>query len=127
MHQPDRTLAFTDRLQQPCDEIAVHGGRVAAGAVLQHTEAIDDDIDAMVAQQPRQRGRFHRHDRKFEIERAAFLRRGQFAGDAHHTKSPDAQIAGNEAAGVGPGGAEHQDFSDVGVHACLKRFGDHQP
>jgi hypothetical protein len=75
MHQPDRTVAFADRLQQARDEIAMHGGGVAAGAVLQHAEAIDDDIDAAIAQQPRQRGRFHRHDRQFEIERAAPLRR----------------------------------------------------
>jgi hypothetical protein len=26
----------------------------------------------VIAQQPRQRRRFHRHDRQFEIERAAF-------------------------------------------------------
>ena len=76
MHQPDRTVAVADRLQQPRDEIAMHGGRVAAGAVLQHAETIDDDIDAVIAQQPRQRGRFHRHHRQFEIERADFLRRG---------------------------------------------------
>ena len=36
MHQPDRTVAVADRLQQPGDEIAMHGGGVAAGAVLQH-------------------------------------------------------------------------------------------
>ena len=36
---------LADRLQQPRDEIAMHGGRVAAGAVLQHAETIDDDID----------------------------------------------------------------------------------
>ena len=76
MHQPDRAVAFADRLQQPHDEIAMHGGGVAAGAVLQHAEAIDDDIDVVIAQQPRQRCRFHRHNRQFEIERAAFLRGG---------------------------------------------------
>ena len=36
MHQPDRTVAVADRLQQPRDEIAMHGGGVAAGTVLQH-------------------------------------------------------------------------------------------
>ena len=46
MDQADRTAAVADRLQQPRDEIAMHGGGVAAGAILQHAEAIDDDIDA---------------------------------------------------------------------------------
>ena len=126
VHQPDRAAAVADRLQQPRDEIAVHGGRVAAGAVLQHAEAIDDDIDAVIAQQPRQRDRFHRHDRQFEIERAAFLRGEQFASDTQDGKPADAQIARHEAVDQ-TGGAEHQNFSDVGFHACLKRFGDHQP
>ena len=104
----------------------MHGGGVAAGTVLQHAEAIDDDIDAVIAQQPRQRDRFHRHDRQFEIERIAFLRGGQFARDTHHGKSPPAQIVGDETADQA-GGAEHEDLSDVGVHASLDRFGDHQP
>ena len=72
MHQSDRPFALAQSLQQPCDEIAMHGRRVAARAVLQHAEAIDDDIDAMFAQQPRQRRRVHRHDGQFEIERAGY-------------------------------------------------------
>ena len=56
MDQPDRAAAVADRLQEARDEIAVHGGGIAAGAILQHAEAIDDDIDGAIAQQPRQRG-----------------------------------------------------------------------
>jgi hypothetical protein len=75
MHEPDGAAAIADRPQQPRDEIAVHGSDVAAGAILQQPYAIDDDINAMIGDQPRQRGRIQRQQRHLKIERACLLRR----------------------------------------------------
>jgi hypothetical protein len=75
MDKVHRAAAVADRRQQASHEIAVHGARVATGAVLQHPEAIDHEIDPALTNQPRQRGRVHRHDRKLEIEGADLLRR----------------------------------------------------
>ena len=47
MARPESPIAC----KQPRDEIAMHGVGVAAGAILQHAEAIDDDIDGVLAQQ----------------------------------------------------------------------------
>ena len=113
MHQPDRTAAVADRLQQPRDEIAMHGGRVAAGTVLQHAEAIDDDIDAC--------SRISRASAAASIDMTGssrssallFCERRNLPRDPDHMKSPRAQIVGDEAADQA-GGAEHQNFSDVG-------------
>ncbi len=96
--------------QQARDEIAMHGAGVAAGAVLQHAEAIDDDIDLALADQPRQRGCVHRHDRQFEIEGAGLLRRREMPRDADRVKAPHAQIVGDEPPDQA-GGAEHEDLS----------------
>ena len=60
VHQPDRTTAAGDRLKQARDEIAMHGVGVAAGAILEHAEAVHDDIHVMLAQQACQRGRVER-------------------------------------------------------------------
>ena len=49
MDEADRATGVADRLQQPRDEIAMHGAGIAAGAVLQHAEAIDDEIDAAIS------------------------------------------------------------------------------
>ena len=88
VHQPDRTAAVADRLQQARDEIAMHRAGVAARTVLEHAEAIDDDIDGMLADQARQRGRIHRQDRQFEIEGAHLLRGRQMPRDADHAEIP---------------------------------------
>ncbi len=69
MDEADRAAGGFDRAQQPLDEIAVDIAGVAAGAVLQHAEAIDRDVDAVVADEPRQRRRIHRHHGQFQIER----------------------------------------------------------
>ena len=63
MDEAYRAAAVADRGERPFDEIAMHGAGVAARTVLQHAEAIDDDIDFTLADQPRQRGDIHRHDR----------------------------------------------------------------
>jgi len=52
--QANRAATILDRLQQPLDEIPMYEARVAAGTILKHAEAIDDDIDRPVPQQPRQ-------------------------------------------------------------------------
>ena len=44
MNQSNRSAALPDRREQPRDEIAVHGGCVAAWPVLQHTDACDDCV-----------------------------------------------------------------------------------
>ncbi len=95
--------------QQPLDEIAMHRAGVAAGAVLQHAEAIDDEVDAVIADQPRQRSRVHRHHRHFQIERAGLLRGCVAPRDPDHLKTPHAQIVGDEPPDQA-GGAEHQNF-----------------
>ena len=74
VHEAHRAAAVADRRQQPFDEIAMHRAGVAAGPVLQHAEAIDHDIDLALADQPRQRGCIHRHDRKLKIEALDLLR-----------------------------------------------------
>jgi hypothetical protein len=87
LHEADGAAAVADRLQQPRDKIAMHGVGVAAGAILQHAEAVDDEVDGALAQQPCQRRRIHRHDRQFEIERT-LLGGGEFSRDADDRKSP---------------------------------------
>ena len=55
MDQANGSARIPDRLQQPLDEIAMHRAGVAAGPILQDTEAVDDHVDLAFAQQPRQR------------------------------------------------------------------------
>jgi hypothetical protein len=110
VHQPDRAAAIADRLQQPRDEIAMHGTGIAAGSVLQHAEAIDDEIDAVLPDQPRQRRCIHRHDRQFQIERACLLRGRKPPRDPDHMKAPRPQIVGDEAPDQA-GRPEHENFA----------------
>ena len=88
----------------------MHGAGVAAGAVLQHAKAIDDDVDGMVAQELGQRGGIHRHHRELKVERTAHLRGGKASRDADDMKAPRTQIVGDEAADQA-GGAEHEDLA----------------
>jgi len=125
VNEPCPTATVANRGQQALDEIAMHGACVAARTVLQHAEAVDDDIDFAFADQPRQRGGIHRHDGHFEIEGAGLLRRRQMPRDANRLKTPRAQIVGDEAADQA-GGAEDQDFARGAVHRLnLERFCDH--
>jgi hypothetical protein len=48
MDQPGRATGIVNRPQQPLDESAMHRADITARGVLQHTETIDHDIDAMV-------------------------------------------------------------------------------
>jgi hypothetical protein len=116
LDQAQRMSAIADRLQQPHDEIAVHGGGVAAGAVLQHAEAIDHHINSVIAEQPRQRGRGHRQDRHFQVGRVRPLPGGELSRDCDHAKTSDAQIVGDEPSDQA-GGAKHQDFAHGGQFA----------
>ena len=111
VNEPNRAAAVADRRQQTFDEIAMHGAGVAARAVLQHAEAIDHDIDLALADQPRQRGCIHRHDRKLEIGGAGLLRRLEMPRDADRLKTPQSQIIGDEPPDQA-GGAEDEDFRD---------------
>ncbi len=86
--ETDRPAAVADRPQQPLDEIAMHIAGVAARAVLQHAEAIDYDIDVVIPDQPRQRGRIHRHHGHFQIERAVSFARTQIAARSRSRESP---------------------------------------
>jgi hypothetical protein len=110
VNEADGPAQAADRLQQPRHEIAMHRAGIAAGAVLQHAEAIDDDIDAVIFDQPRQRRRIHRHHRQLQIERVGLLRSRKSPRDPDHMKSPRAQIVGDEPSDQA-GGAEHQDFA----------------
>ena len=55
MDQANGAAAIPDRLQQPLNEIPMHGAGVAAGPILQHAEAVDDHVNLALTQQPRQR------------------------------------------------------------------------
>ena len=112
VHQPDRTAAAGDRLKQARDKIAMHGVGVASGAILEHAEAVHDDIHVMLAQQACQRGRVEDEDRQLDIERAHCLRGRQAARETDHAKPARAQIVRDEAADQA-GGAEHQNGSLV--------------
>jgi hypothetical protein len=110
VNKANRAAAATDRLQQPLDEIAMHGADIAAWTVLQHAQAIDHDINAVIPDQPRQRGRIHRHHRHLQIERVCLLRRRESPCDPGDMKAPCAQIVGNESPNQA-GRAEHEDFA----------------
>jgi hypothetical protein len=86
--EPDRAAGITDRSQQPCDKVAVHRAGVAARPVLEHAEAVDDDVDAVIGDQPRQRGLLHRQDRHLQIESADLLRGREFSCQPDHMKAP---------------------------------------
>jgi len=109
LDEVDRAAGIADRLQQLCDEIAVHGADIAAGTVLQHAEAIDHDIDLVILNQPCQRRRIHRQHRHFEIEGAYSLRRRESPSESGHAKAARAQIVGDKSPDQA-GRAEQQDF-----------------
>ncbi|MGY3547141.1 hypothetical protein ACVW0W_002908 [Bradyrhizobium sp. USDA 4469] len=73
VHQPDRAAAHGDGLKQPCDKIAMNGAGVAPGTILEHAEAVHDEINRMLLQQGGQGGRVERQDRQLDIERAHSL------------------------------------------------------
>ena len=110
MDEADRAAAVADRPQQPRDEIAMHVAGVAARPVLQHAEAIDHDIDAVIPISRASAACIHRHDRHFQIERAGLLRGRKSPRDPDHMKAPRAQIVGDEPPDQA-GRAEHEDFA----------------
>jgi hypothetical protein len=129
VNQPDRAATIADRLQQTRDEIAMYRAGIAARAVLQDAEAVDDDVDAMGLDQPRQIRRIHRHDRHFQIECGGLLRRRKMPRDADHVKTFGAEVVGDEPSDQA-GGAEQQDLArrSFCIHGgYLKRLRDHQP
>jgi|GEM_PF-5696642 len=110
VHQTDRTAAIANCLKQARDEITMHGICVAAGPVLEHAEAVHDDIDGMLAEHSRQRSRIQDEDRQLDVQRAHLLRRRQLTCHAYNAKATRTQIVGDEAADQA-GGAEQQDGS----------------
>jgi hypothetical protein len=97
-------------------QIAMHGTGIAAGTVLQHAEAIDDELDAVFPDHPRQRRWIHRHDRKLQIERACLLRGRKSPRDPDHMKAACAEIVGDETPDQA-GRSEHENFARF-AHGC---------
>ncbi|MGY4599621.1 hypothetical protein ACVWXL_007367 [Bradyrhizobium sp. GM22.5] len=110
VHKPDRTAAAANRLKQSYDEIAMHRVGIAAGAVLEHAEAVHDDIDRVLTKEARQSRRIEGEDRQLDVQRAHLLRHRQAARHPDHAKSMRAKIVGDVAADQA-GGAEHENGS----------------
>ena len=116
LDQAQRPAAIARRLHQPRDEIAVNGGGVTAGTVLQQAEAVDHHINSVIAEQPRQRDRGHQQDRHLQVKRVRPLPGGELSRNPDHVKTSDAQIVGDEPSDQAEG-AQHQDFAHRGKFA----------
>jgi len=88
----------------------MHRAGVAARAILQNAETVDDHVDRMIPDQPRKRGCVHGKNGQFQIERRHPLRGRECPRDADHMKALRAQIVGDKASDQA-GRTEHEDVA----------------